>query len=253
MSGRDVRLFLHQVRGEQLLYWRTREAAIFTFAFPIMLFVLVGAVYKGTINGHPAGRELRAGLLGYGLANTAFAGLAITLVVRRENGVLKRVRATPLPAATYVVALLSSMLLVFALEAVVMVVLAKLAFHVGVPGAIGSLIFEVIFGILAFAALGIGITALIRSAEGSSGVLNVILLPMAFLSGSFGPTRSYPHFLQVIADVLPLTYLLKIVKGTIISGDAFWAHPGALCVVLAWGLFGALAGVRWFRWEPRSN
>lgn len=253
MSSRDVKLFLHQVRGEQLLYWRTREAAIFTFAFPILLFVLVGAVYKGTINGHPAGRELLAGMLGYGLANTAFAGLAITLVVRRENGVLKRVRATPLPAATYVVALLSSMLLVFALEAVVMVALAKLAFHVGVPGAIGSLIFEVIFGILVFAALGIGITALIRSSEGSSGVLNVILLPMAFLSGSFGPTHRYPHFLQVIADVLPLTYLLKIVKGTVISGDAFWAHPGALCVVLAWGLFGALAGVRWFRWEPRSN
>ncbi len=56
MSRRDVKLFLHQVRGEQLLYWRTREAAIFTFAFPILLFMLVGAVYKGTINGNPAGR-----------------------------------------------------------------------------------------------------------------------------------------------------------------------------------------------------
>ena len=252
MSGRDVRLFLHQVRGEQLLFWRTREAAIFTFAFPILLFLLLGAVYTGTIQGHPAGRYLLSGLLGYGLATTAFAGLAITLVVRRENGVLKRVRATPLPPPLYIGALLSSTLIVFALEAVVMVGLARLAFHVGVPGAIGSLVLEIVFGILCFAALGVGITALIRSAEGSSGVLNVILLPMAFLSGSFGPTRSYPHFLRVIADVLPLTYLLKIMKGTVISGDAFWAHPGAIGVVAAWGAFGAVAALRWFRWEPRS-
>ena len=252
MSGRDLRLFLHQVRGEQLLFWRTREAAIFTFAFPILLFLLVGAVYTGTIQGHPAGRYLLSGLLGYGLATTAFAGLAITLVVRRENGVLKRVRATPLPAATYVAALLTSVLLVFALEAVVMVALARLAFHVGVPGALGSLVLEVAFGILCFAALGVGITALIRSSEGSSGVLNVILLPMAFLSGSFGPTRSYPHFLQVIADVLPLTYLLKIVRGTILDGLPFWHYPGAIGVVAAWGAFGALAALRWFRWEPRS-
>ena len=252
MSGRDLRLLLHQVRGEQLLFWRTREAAIFTFAFPILLFLLLGAVYTGTIQGHPAGRYLLAGLLGYGLATTAFAGLAITLVVRRENGVLKRVRATPLPPALYVGALLASTLVVFALETVVMIALARLAFGVGVPDALGSLALTVVFGIVCFAALGAGITALIRSSEGSSGVLNVILLPMAFLSGSFGPTGSYPHFLRVIADVLPLTYFLKMLKGTVISGDAFWAHPGAIGVVAAWGAIGAVAALRWFRWEPRS-
>lgn len=251
--SRDLRLFLHQLRGEQLLFWRSREAAIFTFAFPILLFVLISAVYTGTIQGHPAGRYLLSGLLGYGLATTAFAGLAITLVIRRENGVLKRVRATPLPPPVYIGAILTSTLITFALEAVVMIGLARLAFHVGVPDGIGSLILLVVFGIVCFAALGVGITAAIRSAEGSSGVLNVILLPMAFLSGSFGPTRSYPHFLRAIADVLPLTHFLRIVQGTILDGDAFWAHPGSIGVVAAWGAFGALAALRWFRWEPRSN
>lgn len=252
MSGRDLRLFLHQVRGEQLLFWRTREAAIFTFAFPILLFLLVGAVYTGEIDGQPAGRTLLAGLFSYGLATTAFAGLAITLVVRRENGVLKRVRATPLPAPVYLASLLVSTLVVFALEAVVMVALARAAFGVGVPDAIGSLVLVLVFGIVCFAAMGAGITAAIRSAEGSSGILNVILLPMAFLSGSFGSTEGYPEFLQVIAEVLPLTYFVEIAKGTIIHGDAFWADPGALGVVAAWGAIGALAALRWFRWEPRS-
>lgn len=250
---RDVRLFLHQLRGEQLLFWRTREAAIFTFFFPIVLFLLLAAVYTGTISGDPAGRYLLAGLLGYGAGTTAFAGLAITLVVRRENGVLKRVRATPLPPVIYIAAMLTSTLIVFALEAVVMIALARVAFHVGVPGAIGSLVLEVLLGVVCFAALGAGITGAIRSSEGSSGILNIILLPMAFLSGSFGPTRSYPYFLQVIADVLPLTYFLRLVKATVISGDAIWEHPGAVGVVAAWGAIGVVAALRWFRWEPRST
>ena len=91
-------LTFHQLKGEQLLFWRTREAAVFVFVFPILLFLLVASVYTGTITldrvQHNAASWLLVGMLGYGIANTAFAGLAITLVVRRELGVLKRLRAT---------------------------------------------------------------------------------------------------------------------------------------------------------------
>ena len=81
------------------LFWRSREAAFFIFIFPIMLFVLLGSVYgDGDYRGSPADDYLLAGMLGYGAANTAFAGLAITLVLRREAGILKRLRSTPLPA-----------------------------------------------------------------------------------------------------------------------------------------------------------
>ena len=71
----------------------------------------------------------------------------------------------------------------------------------------------VVLGVACFAGLGLGAAALIRSAEGVSAVVNVIVLPMAFLSGAFGPTRDFPAFLQAIADVLPLTYFLDIVDG----------------------------------------
>ncbi len=69
-----------------------------------------------------------------------------------------------------------------------------------------------LFGALAFAGLGFGAAALIRSAEGSSAVVNLVILPMAFLSGSFGPTRSYPQVLQTLADVLPLTYYNQLLR-----------------------------------------
>ncbi len=116
--SRRLRVFGHQLRDEQLVFWRSREAALFIFLFPLLLFVLLGSVYSGKIYGVPASQALLAGLIGYGCANTAFAGLAIKLVIRRENAILKRLRATPLPAATYVAALLVSTLVVFALQTI---------------------------------------------------------------------------------------------------------------------------------------
>src|SRR5438477_5547826 len=89
------RLFVHQLRSEQLVFWRSREAAFFIFLFPLVLYVLLASVYSGRIYGVPAPEYLLAGLVGYGCANTAFAGLAIQVVVRRENGILKRLRSTP--------------------------------------------------------------------------------------------------------------------------------------------------------------
>ena len=76
--GRRVRLFRHELRTQQLLFWRSTESAFFIFVFPPMLFLLLGAVYDGRIGGVPSGRALLVGLVGYGCANTAFAGLAIT-------------------------------------------------------------------------------------------------------------------------------------------------------------------------------
>ena len=111
-----VRLFLHELRNQQRLFWRNRESAVFVFIFPPMLFLLLGAVYTGKIEGFRAADVLLVGLIGYGCANTAFAGLAITLVIRRESGVLKRIRATPLPTVTYLAAVLCSTLVVFVLQ-----------------------------------------------------------------------------------------------------------------------------------------
>ena len=88
-------VFVHQLRAEQLVFWRSREAAVFIFIFPIMLFVLLASVFDGDYEGRPVKDFLLTGLLGYGAANTAFAGLAITLVLRREYALLKRIRATP--------------------------------------------------------------------------------------------------------------------------------------------------------------
>jgi ABC-2 type transport system permease protein len=210
-------------------------------------------VYNGRIYGVPAAQALLAGLIGYGCANTAFAGLAITLVVRREQAILKRLRATPLPATTYVAALLVSTLIVFALQTVALFALGRVLYNTPFPSAIGSLILAVIVGSVVFAALGVATASLIRSAEGSSAVVNFILLPMAFLTGAFGPTRHYPAFLRAIGDVLPLKYFIDLIEAIYFRGHAIWTKPLALAVLVAWGLGGLVVAVFKFRWEPREG
>ena len=101
--------------------------------------------------------------------------------------------------------------------------------------------------------MGLGAAALIRSAEGVSAVVNVVVLPMAFLSGSFGPTENLPAFLEVVADVLPLTYFLDIVNGVYLDGDSLGADPTAVGVVAAWGIAGVAIALRGFGWVPRER
>ena len=248
-----MRLLLHELRNQQRQFWRNRESAVFVFVFPPMLYLLLGAVYTGTFEGFPLADVLLAGLIGYGCANTAFAGLAITLVIRREGGVLKRIRATPLPMATYLAAVLLSTLVVFALQTLVTIGLGLTLYGAQGPENRVGLIATVLLGIVCFAALGFGATALIRSSEGASAVVNLIVLPMAFLSGSFGPTRHYPAVLRWLADVLPLTYLIDLLRDVYLRGGSFHAHPKDIAILVAWGLAGLVIAWRRFGWEPRER
>src|SRR5881397_1845394 len=153
-----MRLFGHELRTEQLLFWRNREAAFFTFFLPIIFFLIFGSIYGDSIIKEEhlrAAPFLQAGMIGYGVASTAFAGLAITMVVRRESGVLKRIRSTPLPPSTYLLAVLASTFVVFLIETALIVAIGRAFFHVGIPDRIGSLLLALVLGAVCFAAMGL--------------------------------------------------------------------------------------------------
>ncbi len=251
-----MRLFLHEVRTAQLLFWRNREAAFFTFFLPIIFFLIFGSIYgnetiaKEHIRAAPF---LQAGMIGYGVASTAFAGLAITMVIRRESGVLKRIRATPLPPATYLLALLASTFIVFLIEAALMIAIGHFIFDVDLPERVFSLFVLLLFGAACFAAMGLGLTGFIRSAEGSSAVVNFIYLPMALISGTFFTPKRYPSFLQAIAEVLPLTYFTKLTREVMVRDRHLWTDWRSIAVVALWGVIGLVAALRGFRWQPREG
>jgi ABC-2 type transport system permease protein len=249
-----VRLFFHELKAQQRLFWRNREAAFFSFLFPIILLVLLGSVYGDEpIEGVQAATYLLAGLLGYGVAASAFAGLAITLVVRREQGLLKRVRGTPLSPVTYLAAVIASTVIVIGLQVAAQIMIGRFVLDAHWPASPLSFAVAILLGAAAFAALGLAITALVRTAEGSSAVVNAIYLPMAFISGAFFSTREMPAFLEAISEVLPLTYLLRLIRATFVEGQGLDSDAGALAAVLVWGAAGVFFAIRMFRWEPREG
>ena len=155
-----MRLFAHELRYGLRLYSRSRELAFFTFLFPMILFLLLGFAYgDDELQGVKGSDYLLIGTLGYGVVATAFAGLTIVLVIRREDGILKRLRSTPLPAPVYLTALLATTMIAFLVQAVVIVVVGMAAFGASFPSHLFSLVLSLILGAAAFAALGVGLTA----------------------------------------------------------------------------------------------
>jgi ABC-2 type transport system permease protein len=248
-----VKVFVREILAQQRLFWRSREAAFFTFLLPIIFLLLLGSAYGDEeVDGIQASTYLLAGLLGYGIVATAFAGLAITIVVRRESGVLKRIRGTPLPASTYLAAVIASILVVIALEVVSQLLVGRFVLDADWPAAPLSFAVAIVLGSAAFAALGLAITGLVRNAEGSSAIVNAIYLPMTFISGVFFSRDSLPGFLQPIADVLPLTYLLELLQGVFVDERGLADEPGAIAVIAVWGAIGFVLALRMFKWEPRE-
>jgi ABC-2 type transport system permease protein len=249
-----MKLFLHELRGEMRLYGRSRELAFFTFLLPMILFLLLGFAYgEEEIEGVKGSEYLLTGTIGYGVVATAFAGLAIVLVIRREDGILKRLRSTPLPAPVYLAAVLVTTMIAFLVQAACIVALGMAVFGASFPDRLGSLVLVLVLGAVAFAALGVGLTGVVRRAEGASAVVNAIYFPMLFLSGSFFERDTFPGFLQAVADVLPLTYFIKLVADVMLRGHEIWERPGDVAAVAAWGLAGALLAVRSFRWVPHEG
>jgi ABC-2 type transport system permease protein len=247
-----MRLFVHELRTELLLYSRSRELAFFTFLLPIIFFVLLGSVYGDSdrIKGYRAPDYLLTGMLGYGVAATAFSGLAIVLVIRRETGVLKRLRATPLPASVYILAVLLTSLIAFMIEAVVLIALGMVLFNAAFPKSVLSAAGAIVLGGTTFALLGVGVSGLVRRAEGASAVITALYLPLSFISGAFFSQQHFPGWLKQIADLLPLTYFIDLMGAVMLRGVAIWDRPTDVAVITAWGVVGVLLARRFFRWVP---
>jgi ABC-2 type transport system permease protein len=249
-----VKLLIHEVKGELLLYTRSRELAFFTFLLPMVFFVLLGSTYgNDTVDGVKGSRFLQAGMIGYGLISIAFAGLAIVIVIRRENGILKRLRGTPLPAWTYIVAVLSAFLVAFAVQVVGLLLLGRVLFDIPFPQHFVSLLVALLLGAVAFCGLGIGLTSLIHTEEGASAIVNAIYLPMAFIAGAFFSPSHFPEVLRRLADVLPLTYFLRLVRNVMLHDHTIWSQGTNIAVLAVWGAVGVFVALRSFRWEPHEG
>jgi ABC-2 type transport system permease protein len=249
----NLALLWHQVRYEQLSFWRNPQSAIFTFLFPVVFIVILGALF-----GHGAGSSYFYGLstLQYyvptiaalSVLGSCYGQLAVMLAARRQNGILKRVRATPLPAWTYFLGLLAHCVMVSAVDVALIVGVGRL-YGVPLPANWPAVAMALVLGAACFCALGVAVASLIRNSEAAPAVVQLVLFPLVFISGTYLPIHSAT--LNQISGVLPVRPFNEVLIGSFAQHSGLdWRNLG---VLLAWGAVGAFVAIRRFRWDPRPE
>jgi ABC-2 type transport system permease protein len=248
----DLALLWHQIRYEQLSFWRNPQSAFFTFAFPVVIITLFGALFGGGRSSYFYGLSALqyyvATIAALSVLGSCYSQLAIVLAMRRQEGVLKRVRGTPLPAWAYFAGLLAHCIMVSVVDVAIITGIGA-AFGVPMPTHWLALAVILVAGAASFCALGAAVAALIRNAEAAPPVVQIVLFPLMFISGTYLPIHSAA--LNRVAGLLPVRPFNQALLGP------FAEHAGlrwsSLGVLLGWGAIGAIVAVRRFRWTPRPQ
>ena len=253
-----AKLLIQQIRHQLLMLWRTPIALFFTIILPLMMLVLFNAIFgDGTIdvNGEAwSVRQFYAGsLAAFAAVSATYTNLANMVPIRREEGVLKRWRSTPLPPAVYIGGFIGSAI-VLAFAGAVLMLGAGVAFYgleidaAKMPGA--ALTFLV--GVGSFAGLGMMVAALVDKASSAAAVANATILPLAFISNVFIPTDDdAPAWLDTLGNIFPLKPFAESFQDAF---NPYVAAPaiswGRLAYVALWGVVGTLIAVKTFTWDP---
>ncbi|MCW2901704.1 MAG: type transporter, partial [Streptosporangiaceae bacterium] len=183
----------HQIRYEQLTFWRNPQSAFFTFVFPVVIIAIFGGLFGGIGEsefyfGRSALQYYVPTIAALSVLGSCYSQLAIVLASRRQTGILKRVRATPLPASMYFGGLLAHCVLVSVIDVLLITVVGRL-YGVPIPAVSHwpGLALTLVLGAAAFCSLGVAVASLIRNAEAAPSVVQFVLFPLTFVSGTYMP------------------------------------------------------------------
>jgi ABC-2 type transport system permease protein len=239
-----AQLAWEQFRLERKMFWRNPSAAFFSFLLPPLFLVLTATAFN------VADEELEIlipGIAGLGVFATTFTSLAFNLTYLRDEGILKRIRGTPMPPGAYLAGLLGSAAFNAFLQVAMVVTIGNLAYSVDWPHDPGLLLLFTILGVVCFAALGIAFSHAIPNEEAAPAYTNAVFLPLIFISGVFYSAEDLPEALKVIAEALPLKHLIDGLSMAIVGGGGDAA--AAALPIAAWAAAGIVIAVRFFRWE----
>jgi ABC-2 type transport system permease protein len=218
-----------------------------------VIIIVFGALFGGGgrssyFNGLSALQYYVPTIAAVSVLSACYSQLAIVLAMRRQNGILKRVRATPLPAWTYFLGLLAHCIVVSAVDVALIVVVGGL-FGVPLPTHWPALALALVLGAASFCALGVAVASLIRNSEAAPAVVQLVLFPLVFISGTYMPIHS--AVLNRITGALPVRPFNQALLGPFAQHSGFdWKSLGVLA---AWGAAGAIVAIRRFRWDPRPE
>jgi ABC-2 type transport system permease protein len=251
----DLALAARQVAYEQRAFWRNRTRAFFSFGMPIMLLVLFASLNSGGRIAELGNIRyvvfFLPGILAYGIIITQFVNMAAGLAIQRDNGLLKRMRGTPLPGWAYVGGRVASTALTSLLMAAVMLVVGRFAFDVHLRAeAVPAVVVAVLLGAATFAALGMAAVSIIPNAEAAPVVANVLILPLSFISGIWYPLTGAPDWLRKVAEILPVERLADALHHAFDPLNHGSAFAGTDLLWLAiWLVIGVRLAMRFWRRE----
>ncbi len=253
-----MRLLWRCMRIQNRIFWRTPIAAFFSLVFPILMLVLFTAIFGNDDFDSVYGRVTSSqfytpGLAVYAAASSTYTGIGVTLASRRELGILKRVKGTPLPAWAYLGGVVLSGVWVATLGVVAMVTLGVAAYGVNIEAAkLPAMVVTFVVGAASFAALGLALASVARSVSTAVPMANATLLPIAFISNIFVPFGTdTPGWLDLLGDIFPLKHFgLAFGEAMNPFSDAPAFEWHRLGVMLIWLAVGAAVAARRFSWAP---
>src|SRR6266511_83975 len=252
-------LLVRQFRYQDLLFWRNPFAAFFTIVFPMMFLLLFNSLNGGSrlteLGGIRFAQFFTPGIMVFAVVSATYVNLATSVAISRDEGILKRLRGTPMPAWVYVAGRVVQATWAAVLASILMVVVGVLLFHVKLfwhlmPAAIVTLL----VGTVSFCALGLALAAVCPNGEAAPAMANFTWLPVAFLSPIFYPLDTAPRWLQSLGGFFPVKHFAEAMQATFspfTTGNGFRWHD--LGVIALWALGGTIVAVRRFQWEPRTT
>src|SRR5215467_4151310 len=189
------------------------------------------------------------GLLGMNLMNAAMWGIGFALVDMRQRKLLKRFVATPMRRSDFLLALLSSRLVLMLIEVSLLLGFGVIAFHMRVLGSLWTILLIGSIGAISFGGLGLLTACRAQKIESASGLMNLVMMPMWIFSGVFFSAERFPAAVQPLIRALPLTALNDALRATILEGSSLAAESSRILVMATWGMISFALALRWFRWS----
>lgn len=253
----DVRLVGRQLHYEQLTFWLNPIGAVFTLGFSVVFLILLGASAGDSrisfLHNIRLIQYYVPGFAAYGVMAACFNILAITLVNRREMGLLKRLRLSPLPTWALLTAIVLSSMIIAVIEVVILLAVGRIGFNVHIPDNLGAFTVAIIVGMLSFSALGVAMSTLVPNQDAAGPVISIVFFVLLFLSGLWFPVKPGSGLARFSA-YFPVKHFISavFVPFDTPTGTSPWAWHDLL-VVGIWGVAGAFVAVRRWRWSPRRG
>ena len=253
---RDLRLIGRQVKYEQLSFWLNPVGAIFTVGFGLVFLLMLGVI-AGSSRIHGLGgikliQYYVPGFAAYGVMSACFNTLAMVLVNRRESGLLKRLRLSPLPTWMLLGAVFVSTLLVAVVQVIILLALGRLAFGVALPSDMAAFVLALVVGGVSFCAMGAAMSTLIPNADAAGPVTSIVFFVLLFLSGMWFPLAK-GSALASFSGYFPLRRFIVAAFAPFEGGRTSPWQWFDLLIIAIWGVGAVILAVWRFSWSPHRD